>query len=55
LQVHLAKLAKESIEKNRSDDIKNVCKRAEHREAELNMLLDQLEAKYSELKYVGGA
>ena len=46
-QAHLAKLSRDSIEKNRSDDIKNVSKRAEHREAELNMLLDQLETKHS--------
>ena len=43
----MAKLAKESIERNRSDDVKNIMKRAEQREAELNHLLDQVEAKYS--------
>ena len=45
LQAHFAKLAKESIEKNRSDDVKAVMARAENREQELNMMIDSMENK----------
>jgi hypothetical protein len=38
-------MAKECIEKNRSDDLKAITKRAEQRETELNIMIDTLEAK----------
>ena len=47
-QAHIAKLAKESIERNRSDDLKLITRRAEQREEELNILIDTLEAKHGE-------
>ena len=46
LQAHLSKLAKDSIEKNRSDDVKAVQIRAEQREQELNMVIEQLENRH---------
>ena len=48
LQAHLARLAKETIEKSRTDDVKNVQHRAEQREAELNAMLDRLETRHSQ-------
>ena len=45
-EAHLARMAKECIEKNRSDDLKAITKRAEQREAELNLMLDTLEARH---------
>ncbi|CAD5123553.1 DgyrCDS11891 [Dimorphilus gyrociliatus] len=42
---HGAKLAKETIEKNRSDDLKSLSLQAQKREQELNVLLDTLETK----------
>ncbi len=47
-QAHLAKLAKESIERNRSDDLKVLTKRAESREQELNIMLDNVESNHCE-------
>ncbi len=46
LQAHLSKLAKDSIEKNRSDDVKAVQIRAGQREQELNMVIEQLENRH---------
>ena len=43
------KLAKETTEKNRTDDLKAITKRAEQRETELNGLVDNLEAKHSKI------
>ena len=43
----MAKLAKESIEKNRSDDVKQVMRQAEKREQDLNFMIDQLEQRNS--------
>ena len=43
----MAKLAKDTVEKNRSDDVKAMTRRAEQREAELNYMIDSLESKYS--------
>ena len=38
-------MAKESVEKNRSDDLKAMMKRAEQREVELNIMIDTLEQR----------
>lgn len=46
VKAHLAKLAKEMVEKNRTDSAKAMTKRAEQREAELNTLIDTLEARH---------
>lgn len=43
--VHGAKLAKETLERNRSDDLKSLSLQAERREQELNILLDKMESK----------
>ena len=40
------KLSKESVEKNRSDDLKAMTKRAEQRETELNAIIDNLETRH---------
>ncbi|CAH1791029.1 unnamed protein product [Owenia fusiformis] len=47
-EAHLAKISKESIERGRSDEIKNVTRRATQREEELNMLLNDTEARHSQ-------
>lgn len=46
LQLHLAKLARNSIERGRSEDLKALTKRAEVREVELNNLLGEVETQH---------
>ena len=46
-------MAKESLEKNRSDDLKTMMKRAEHREVELNLMIDTLEARNGKANLTG--
>merc|ERR1711862_1090642 len=47
-EAHIAKLAKDSIERNRSDDLKLITQRAEQREEELNVLIDILESRHGQ-------
>lgn len=46
LQLHLTRMAKESIECTFADNVNAAEKRAELREAELNTLVDSLQAKH---------
>ena len=45
-QAHVAKLAKESVERNRGEDVRVLSQRSEQREEELNLLIEQLENKH---------
>ncbi|KAL5009093.1 hypothetical protein ScPMuIL_014674 [Solemya velum] len=45
-ELHLAKLARNSIERGRSEDLKALTKRAESREVELNNLLGDVETQH---------
>lgn len=46
LQLHLAKLAKESIERSRNEDLKAMTKRAQMREEELNSYIEDIGDKH---------
>ena len=46
-QLHLAKLARDSVERGRSDDLKALSKRSLAREDELNGVLADLEEQHS--------
>ena len=45
-QLHLAKLAKETVELTRGDDLKNILHRSEQREQQLNSMIETLEARH---------
>ena len=45
-EAHMYKLAKDTIERNRTDDLKDMTQRAEKREAELNGVIDKMEAEH---------
>lgn len=45
-QAHMYKLSKETVERNRSDDLTAMTKRAEQRETELNAIIDSLESRH---------
>ena len=46
--VHLAKISKESIEKNRSDDVRMIQRRSDQREIELNDTINSMESRHGE-------
>lgn len=46
LQLHLAKLAKESIERSRNEDLKAMTKRVQMREEELNSYIEDIGDKH---------
>ena len=46
--VHLAKISKENIEKNRSDDIRMTQRRADQREIELNDAMNSAESRHAQ-------
>lgn len=46
LQLHLAKLAKESVERSRNEDLKAMTKRAQMREEELNSYIEDIGDKH---------
>ncbi|XP_046364378.1 serologically defined colon cancer antigen 8-like [Haliotis rufescens] len=46
-ELHLAKLARESIERTRNEDLKSITKQAQQREIDLNNFISNLEDKHS--------
>ncbi|KAI0237436.1 hypothetical protein LSAT2_012033 [Lamellibrachia satsuma] len=46
IQLHLAKLAKETVELTRGDDLKNILHRSEQREQQLNTMIETLESRH---------
>ena len=45
-EAHMYKLAKDTVERNRTDDLKDMTQRAEKREAELNGVIDKMEVTH---------
>ena len=48
--MHLAKLARDSVERGRSEDLKALSKRSQAREEELNSFITDMEEQHSKLK-----
>ena len=48
--MHLAKLARDSVERGRSEDLKAVGKRSQAREEELNSFITDMEEQHSKLR-----
>ncbi|XP_069119016.1 LOW QUALITY PROTEIN: serologically defined colon cancer antigen 8 homolog [Argopecten irradians] len=46
-ELHLAKLARDSIERGRNEDLKAISQRSQHREEELNTYIDEIEDKHA--------
>ncbi|XP_033735413.1 serologically defined colon cancer antigen 8 homolog [Pecten maximus] len=46
-ELHLAKLARDSIERGRNEDLKAISHRSQHREEELNTYIDEIEDKHA--------
>lgn len=51
LKLHLAKLARDSVERGRSEDLKAVTKRAQAREEELTGVITDMEDQHCKYSY----
>lgn len=49
MQLHLAKLSKESVERGRNEDLKALTKRAQMREEELNSYIEDVGDQHGKL------